>query len=463
MAFRLTLWYATIFSAASFLVFVVLYLLLVSGTLKRTDIALVDQAEEFASLLQTQGLDAVKTETTQEAAAAGTETLFFRILSTAGEQLSTSDTSKWTMVEIDVEACAKAALGTPVFQAIEPDNDVPGVRVLYYKLGSGTIIQIGRSLEADEQLFRDYRAIFAVVMLTVMALATVVGWLMARKAMAGVEEVSRTAETISAGLLDSRVPLSGRGDEIDRLGSTFNAMLDRISALMTSMRNMTDDIAHELRSPVTRMRVSAEVTLTAQASQAEFEAALADTIEECDRLLVLINTMLDISETEAGVEKLRLSNVDLNVLVQEAVDFVQLPADDRRVELCFESCEDAVVKGDPEKIKRAVLNVAVNAVKYSPSGGLVALSTENADNEVILSVRDSGPGIAAADLPRVFDRFFRADKSRTEPGSGLGLSMTQAIVRAHGGKVTIESCPGQGTTVRIVLPRRGPLRALEGR
>ena len=322
MALRLTLWHATIFSTASFLVFLILYLLLVSGTLKRTDIALVDQVEEFASLLKSQGLDSVTTEIAQEAAAAGTGMVFFRVLSATSEEISASDTSKWLVIEPDDEACAQAASGRPVFQTIEPDNNVAGVRVLYYRLGSGAIIQIGRSLEADEQLFGDYRSIFAAVMLAVMALAAIVGWLMARRAMAGVEEVTRTAGAISAGLLDTRVPLSGRGDEIDRLGSTFN-------------------------------------------------------------------TMLDISETEAGVEELRLTEVDMSGMVHETIDFVRLAAEDKGLELRFEACTNTSIPADTEKLKRAVFNALGNAVKYAPADGRVALSIERTDDPVGLFKTDS--------------------------------------------------------------------------
>ena len=177
------------------------------------------------------------------------------------------------------------------------------MRILYALVGPGVILQVGQSMENYIRIIDAFRGVFLTTMALLIALASGVGWFMARRAVSDVEAITRTAQGISGGTLEKRVPVKGRGDEIDRLAMTFNQMLDRIQSLVAEIRQMGDDIAHDLKSPLARIRGMAEVSLTTGASLAEYESMAASAIEECDRLLSIINTMLMISKTEAGVEK----------------------------------------------------------------------------------------------------------------------------------------------------------------
>jgi len=453
VVFRLTLWYTCIFSLASFVIFFVLYLVLVSDTYKRTDQDLGDQCELFGMIFRSKGLPALKTEMLLESVAIGTSTTFFRVLAPDGTQLASSDMSKWGDVSINREACVHALSSEPVFETVVPTQNAPKARVAYSRLGSRELIQAGKSLAADEHLVRRYLTMSIERMVIVTILATIVGWLMARRAMSGVQEVTKTARVTSAGLLDKRVPISGRDDEIDRLATAFNAMLDRISVLIESMKQITDNIAHELRTPIARMRGVAEVALMHEGPDTEFEAALASTIEECDRLLAMINTMLDISETEAGIVRPHLSRLNICTLVRHVGEFAKPVADDKGVRLTIDAPDEVSVMADKKKLRRALLNVVGNALKYTPAGGSIAVAIAEDNATVVLSVTDTGVGISQDDLPHIFDRFYRGDQSRSEVGSGLGLSLSRAIVRAHGGDIAATSSLGVGTTVRIVLPR----------
>jgi signal transduction histidine kinase len=277
--------------------------------------------------------------------------------------------------------------------------------------------------------------------------------LFARRALGGVEEVTRTANEISKGAFERRVDVKRRGEEIDTLAETFNRMLGKIEILVKGMKEMTDNIAHDLKSPITRIRGIAEAALIGKDSPKDFELMSGSIVEECDRLLIMINTMLDISEAEAGVAKLAIDEVDMAQVVRDACDLFQPVAENNQVQIIQRLTENATISGDKMKIQRAVSNLLDNALKYTPQGGTVTASVEGEPNQVILSLNDTGPGISEGDLPQIFDRFFRGDRSRSRPGTGLGLNLTLAIAHAHGGDIKVTSVPGKGSTFRMTLPR----------
>jgi signal transduction histidine kinase len=282
--------------------------------------------------------------------------------------------------------------------------------------------------------------------------AVLIGWFMARRALQGVEEVTGTAIAIANGELGLRVPATARGEEIDRLATTFNSMLDRIHSLITGMREMTDNIAHDLRSPISRIRGAAEMTLTASGSLTDYEALAADTIEECDRVLEMINTMLDITEVEAGEGKLVMKEVDISRLVREACELFQPVAEDKGITLVLDTHEGCTIKGDIQRLQRLIANLLDNALKYTLPGGNVAVTLKIHAETAVISVTDTGIGISEKELPRIFERFYRGDQSRTQTGTGLGLSLAKAIALAHGGSVTVSSTLGAGSTFTLVLP-----------
>jgi signal transduction histidine kinase len=269
-----------------------------------------------------------------------------------------------------------------------------------------------------------------------------------------VEAVTRTAQEISGGTLAKRVPVGTRGDEIDQLAATFNQMLGRIQALITEIKEMSDNIAHDLKSPITRIRGMAEVTLTTGKGIEEYENMAAGTVEECDRLLDMINTMLMITKTESGVHPLDYQQVDMPRLVRDACELMETVAEDKGLSLACETSETLPLVGDPRMIQRILANLLDNAIKYTPSGGSVRVSLSAIDGgEALVAVQDTGMGIPPDDLPHIFERFYRCDQSRSEPGTGLGLSLARALARAHQGDITVTSTLGQGSTFTLTLPK----------
>jgi len=458
LAFRLTLWYAGVFAVSSCVAFLLFYTLITSVFRDRTDQELLGQAREFSTVLAARGLEAVKSLAMLEAQAAGVKKVFFRLLSSSGQVFSSSNMSYWQDIDIR-EAAIKELVRDRrnVFETITIPNRKDKVRVLHVMVGTGIILQIGQSMEADSRFIDAFKNIFVITMVLLVGLAAGVGWFMARRAVSGVEAVTRTAREISGGTLDKRVPVGTRGDEIDQLAATFNQMLDRIQALVTEIKEMSDNIAHDLKSPITRIRGMAEVTLTTGKAIGEYENMASGTVEECDRLLDMINTMLMITKAESGLDKLNDEGIDLARLVRDACELIEPVAEDKGLGLTCDTPDACHLVGDRRMLQRILANLLDNAIKYTPSGGAVKVSLSEKDGEeVVVAVQDSGIGIPAGDLPHIFERFYRCDHSRSQPGTGLGLSLARAFARAHQGDIAVTSTSGQGSTFTLTLPKSRP-------
>jgi heavy metal sensor kinase len=420
----------------------------------KTDQELLGQAREFSTVLTSRGLEAVKSLALLEAQAAGVKKVFFRLLSSRGEVFSSSNMSYWQDIDVG-EAAIKQLVRDrkSVFETISIPNRKEKVRVLHVMVGTGVILQIGQSMETDSRFIDAFKNIFVITMILLVGLAAGVGWFMARRAVAGVEAVTRTAQQISGGTLDKRVPVGTRGDEIDQLATTFNQMLGRIQTLITEIKEMSDNIAHDLKSPITRIRGMAEVTLTTGKGIEEYERMAASTVEECDRLLDMINTMLMITKAESGLHHPEEQEMDMSRLIRDACELLETVAEDKGLSLACETPGTFPFVGDPRMIQRTLSNLLDNAIKYTPSGGSVKVSLSEKDGaNAVVSVQDKGVGIPPDDLPHIFERFYRCDHSRSQPGTGLGLSLARAFARAHQGDITVISTPGQGSIFTLTLP-----------
>jgi signal transduction histidine kinase len=256
---------------------------------------------------------------------------------------------------------------------------------------------------------------------------------------------------LQTGQTDDRVPVYGTDDAVDELSGLFNGMLARITTLIHGMRNALDHVAHDLRTPMTRLRVTAESALATNDPERHREA-LSDCLEESDRVLSMLTTLMDISEAETGTMKLRLSTIDLPALGAEVADLYEDTADDAGVTLVTSVPAGLTVSADRDRLRQALANLVDNAIKYTPRGGRAEIAASTRPGQVVIAVSDTGAGISEQDLPRIFDRLYRGDQSRTTRGLGLGLSLVRAYVEAQGGSVIVRSAPGHGSTFEISLP-----------
>jgi heavy metal sensor kinase len=449
--FRLTIWYLGLFSTLSLAVFGAVYVLLSTHLHDQTDSELMNTAVEFSTLYQQQGIEALRAEFRRESASQGTERVFFELISASGETLATSGSEEWKIPDVS-NADRGINRSEPVFHTVALPEHRHKARIIIMPAGSGSLLRIGSTLAGDDLLLERYRETFGTALLIMIICGGVVGWLLARKAMSGVKKVTETALRIGKQDFSQRVTVTDEGLEINLLVQSFNDMLERIELLLNELQQMTDNVAHELRTPITRIRGIAETTLKANGKIDEYREMAASVIDGSDELVEMINVMLEISRTDAGVTKFTTEPVNVVKLIEDAVDLFEPVADDRRIKLSITtSAQNITVQADPQKLQRVISNLLDNAIKYTAPRGSVSLGVGIRDNLAKIEISDSGSGIDAKEIGRIFDRFYRCDKSRTAPGSGLGLSLAQAIIRAHGGDITVTSS-SSGSVFCVLLP-----------
>jgi len=452
VAFTLTLFYAVFFGLVSSTGLTLIYYHMASRLQIEVDQDLIDINRQLSLSVHDQDVNTIDRQLSLLAQVYGIHDCFFRLLSSNGVVRSTSDMSEWRTIQPTRMAGSASVVRTV------PTGDARGyVRVLAKTVDSGDVLEVGVSLEGHQHFLMQFREVAVLVEVLMVTLGTLIGWGIARKAMRGVENVTDAAAKMAEGYLAGRVVLGRYGREIDRLGSTFNQMADKIEVLMRDIRQTNDNIAHDLRSPVTRIRGIAESAVIGKASMPEQLESLGVIVEECDRLLGLVNSLLDISEAEAGLGTLHHEETDLAEMIRQAADLFKGDAEAREIDLTVELAAAPRLAVDVRKIQRALANLVDNALKYSGRGGKVVLSLTEDAASIAMAVSDTGIGIDQKDIPHLFQRFYRGDQSRSQPGSGLGLSLAQAFVNSHGGDITVVSQPGCGSTftMRLFKPTRG--------
>lgn len=317
------------------------------------------------------------------------------------------------------------------------------------RLPNGSRLLVGRELTERKR----FAEILASTLLGGLALVIVVGLggglILARRVLVRLDAMTDKGRTIMAGDLSGRLPVSGSGDEFDRLADTTNQMLERIGELMSGLRQVTDDVAHDLKTPLTRLRNRAEAALRTAKTDEDYRTTLDGVIAESDELIRIFNTMLFIARAESGAARESMSALNAAELVESVAELYEPSAEEAGLVLQVKAEPGLNVHGNRELIGQALANLIDNAVKYSAGQkGEITVSAEAAGDRVHLAVADRGPGIAAEERINVLERFVRLEESRTQPGSGLGLSLAHAIARLHGGTLELaDNAPG----LRVVL------------
>jgi signal transduction histidine kinase len=431
-AFRLALWYAALFVVSAMAIVLVTYYL-TSGSMAQRDRQLLrSKVGEYAAAYARGGFR-VLTNTVRAEQAVAPERLFVRVVDRGVEGVVLSNPEGWDPSRLELESVS---------------------------LRDGTLVQVGKSTEARDALLARLRFALGMVTLLIIGVALAGGVLATRSAMYPVRRLTQTVrEIIETGRTDARVPVTAAAkdrDAIDELSVLFNAMLDRIAGLVDAMRGALDNVSHDLRTPLSRLRGTAELALAGPPDVERYREALADCVEEADRTLVMLDTLMDISEAESGTLQLQRESLDLRTVLDRALDLYRDVAEANGVTLVAPPTDGAapplIVHGDRPRLEQVFANLIDNAVKYTRADGRVEVTLAQEEKKAVVRVTDTGIGIPSHELPRIWDRLFRGDRSRTERGLGLGLSLVKAIVEAHGGAVAVESAVGSGSSFTVSLP-----------
>lgn len=460
IGFRLTLWYLAIFAVAQLVFGAGMWLILRHHLYDLVDDSLEQQMDDVGNLLRAQKKDEpladVKRELTEEYTLehAGD---YLQVYLGDGELIYQSPflqehpLPKWDPAAVKADSRTRPLfkdlrLGKKPFRFATQGINVRGA---VYVVQTGVVID---DVRKTLHRFRLYLFMFAPLLLTVAAGG---GYWLSRRALSPVDALVRTARTITGTTLSSRLEKLSTGDELQRLSDTLNEMLDRIEAAFRRVTQFTADASHELRTPVSLVRTEAELALRRSRGESEYKVALQHILLEAERTTSLIEELLALARADAGRETLNLHPVELRQALRGVVDGWRQVASIRNLQFTESlGLQEPLVSADEAALRRVVNILLDNAFKYTPSPGSVQLSLKQQNDKAVITVRDSGVGIATEEQSRIFERFYRVDKARSRDmgGAGLGLSIAQWIVQQHGGSIQVESNPGHGSIFRVLLP-----------
>jgi len=459
--FRMALWYAALLAGALALFGAATYLGLERYLQKSLEESLIKQARSIGDVLivniNRSGEDYVNNEITEHYSPE-INGRFIRVTRADGKRIYVSGPPK----DGSFDPALVAAPRLPVTQEFTREVEMSDEHELLlhglpFRAADGTkfLIEVAGPYNQIESVLYGLLLTFALGLPLIVAVAIGGGYLLMRGALRPVDEIRQKAAQITSRNLSERLPVVQTGDELERLATDLNNMIERLEESFHQINRFSADASHELRTPLTVLQGELEaIARKGQTLPEEIRDTIGSALEETHRLAKIVESLLAISRLEAGEAKVQSVCLDFTELARSTADQMRLLAEEKQISLDCDGTEPVEVDADPSRLKQVVVNLVDNAIKYTPEGGKVSISVTQQNGRAVLEVADSGLGISATDLPHIFDRFYRADKARSRQlgGTGLGLSIVRSICQAHGGQVTVKSTEGRGSRFRVEVP-----------
>ena len=450
VGFRIALWHSTAFIVGAALVFGVAYFFLRHSIDEQTEDAIDFRLTQFEAEYGRGGKEAVVGLCKLRLGRAQ-KAFFVRLADPQNNTLFLRDPEDWAEFHPQVLASQRIDEMLPWTELSGLEGSI--LRIATKKMGDNSILQVGKTLEARTELLERFRSAMFIIAALVILAGVLGGASSAFRALRPVHALTATVGSIlDTRKFDARVPSRGTGDEIDELVQCFNVMLGKIDLLIRGMRDSLDNVAHDLRTPMTRLRIIANKAVEQDYDKEACHDVLSDCLEESERVMTMLVTLMDIAEVETGVMKLERHSVYVAQLVRHIIDLYEHVAEEKEITIVVKVPNNLHLSGDVSRLQRALGNLMDNSLKFTPAGGRVTITAVRVDRGITLEVRDTGEGLQKDELERVWERLYRVEKSRSQRGLGLGLSFVKAIVEAHGGAVSVESEAGKGAAFQVYLP-----------
>jgi two-component system OmpR family sensor kinase len=458
--FKITLWYVFTFLVTTLIMFSFMYLRLKHHLIRQIDHFLEDESRVFASEITENRMDINKAmmDYEQDVFVRKSYLVDARVWNIEGQVIAASRNFVEFVSPLDKEKLRRIERDGKYFETVKALGRRTPFRVISSRVSTNEkidyVVQVGMGMSRVRKTLSNFRHNLLTAIPVVLVLGAIGGWFLARRSLSPIARITETARRITASNLGERLKPRGTGDELDQLIRTLNEMISRLEESFKRISQFTADASHELRTPISSMRGEAELLLSKSRPIQEYQGVLANHIERLDFIMRMINDLILLSKFDSNEAGLEMVQVKLNDLLVNLWELFRVLGDQKGVKFTLEDIEEANVLGDRTRLQRLFTNLIDNAIKFTPSGGHVDLSLKRDGVFVRVFVRDTGIGIPEEELERIFERFYRVDKSRAREsgGTGLGLSICQWIARAHHGKIEVKSELGKGAEFIVSLP-----------